>query len=58
MARFLMVFEYGQQFQKIKEAIEAHNTARCSIGPPKGVGDLNLETLSAPKDTQAGSSTT
>ncbi|XP_052200342.1 thioredoxin-like 2, chloroplastic [Diospyros lotus] len=46
------------KFQKIKEAIEAHNTARCSIGPPKGVGDLNLETLSAPKDTQAGSSTT
>ncbi|KAH7519193.1 thioredoxin-like 2, chloroplastic [Ziziphus jujuba] len=31
------------KFQKIKDAIETHNTARCSIGPPKGVGDLELE---------------
>ncbi|PSS01969.1 Thioredoxin-like [Actinidia chinensis var. chinensis] len=46
------------KFQKIKDAIQAHNTDRCSIGPPKGVGDLNLEALSAPKDSQAGSSTT
>ncbi|KAL3535627.1 hypothetical protein ACH5RR_004088 [Cinchona calisaya] len=45
------------KFQKIKDAIELHNTARCSIGPPKGVGDLNLETLSATKDKLAGSST-
>ncbi|KAG6582671.1 thioredoxin-like 2, chloroplastic [Cucurbita pepo subsp. pepo] len=30
------------KFQKIKDAIEMHNTARCSIGPPKGVGDLIL----------------
>ncbi|KAL3532605.1 hypothetical protein ACH5RR_006126 [Cinchona calisaya] len=44
------------KFQKIKDAIELHNTARCSIGPPKGVGDLNLESLSAPKDKLAGSS--
>ncbi|PON50449.1 Thioredoxin [Parasponia andersonii] len=36
------------KFQKIKDAIETHNTARCSIGPPKGVGDL-LPVL-APKD--------
>ncbi|KAJ0971367.1 hypothetical protein J5N97_019326 [Dioscorea zingiberensis] len=24
------------KFQKIKDAIETHNTARCSIGPPRG----------------------
>ncbi|KAF5748487.1 thioredoxin-like 2 chloroplastic [Tripterygium wilfordii] len=43
------------KFQKIKDAIATHNTARCSIGPPRGVGDLDLEALSAPKDkpTQA-----
>ncbi|XP_024017211.1 thioredoxin-like 2, chloroplastic isoform X2 [Morus notabilis] len=29
--------------KKLKDAIETHNTARCSIGPPKGVGDLPLE---------------
>ncbi|KAM7509662.1 hypothetical protein LguiA_020115 [Lonicera macranthoides] len=46
------------KFQKIKDAIQIHNTARCSIGPPKGVGDLNLEPLSssASKDKQAESS--
>ncbi|KAL7240039.1 hypothetical protein ACSBR2_005828 [Camellia fascicularis] len=37
------------KFKKIKDAIESHNTARCSIGPTKGVGDLNLEALSAPQ---------
>ncbi|XP_051113793.1 thioredoxin-like 2, chloroplastic [Andrographis paniculata] len=36
------------KFQKIKDAIEVHNTARCSIGPPKGIADLNLETLTTP----------
>ncbi|KAL5703549.1 hypothetical protein ACHQM5_022084 [Ranunculus cassubicifolius] len=30
------------KFQKIKDGIAKHNTARCSIGPPKGVGDLDL----------------
>ncbi|XP_008782549.1 thioredoxin-like 2, chloroplastic [Phoenix dactylifera] len=30
------------KFQKIKDAIATHNTARCSMGPPLGVGDLNL----------------
>ncbi|GKV14022.1 hypothetical protein SLEP1_g24957 [Rubroshorea leprosula] len=44
------------KFQKIKDAIEMHNTARCSIGPPKGVGDLNLEVLSSPVDKPAASS--
>ncbi|KAE9587897.1 hypothetical protein Lal_00003214 [Lupinus albus] len=38
------------KFQKIKDAIEAHNTARCSIGPPKGVGDLVLEPSCVTKD--------
>lgn len=33
------------KFQKIKDAIQMHNTARCSIGPPKGfgIGDLTLD---------------
>ncbi|KAL6210023.1 hypothetical protein ACLB2K_020961 [Fragaria x ananassa] len=31
-------------FQKIKDAIQLHNTTRCSIGSdPKGVGDTKLE---------------
>ncbi|ONH97799.1 hypothetical protein PRUPE_7G211300 [Prunus persica] len=38
------------KFQKLKDAIALHNTARCSIGPPKGVGDLILEPSSVPKD--------
>ena len=43
------------KFQKIKEAIETHNTARCSIGPPKGIGDLLLEpsNVPVPKDRPA-----
>ncbi|KVH93953.1 Thioredoxin [Cynara cardunculus var. scolymus] len=45
------------KFQKIKDAILMHNTDRCSIGPVKGVGDVNLETASAPKNKQAESST-
>ncbi|XP_022770157.1 thioredoxin-like 2, chloroplastic [Durio zibethinus] len=44
------------KFQKIKDAIEMHNTARCSIGPPKGVGDLKLESVSASIDKPTGSS--
>ncbi|CAA0834962.1 Thioredoxin-like 2-2- chloroplastic [Striga hermonthica] len=41
------------KFQKIKDAIELHNTARCSIGPPTGIGDLNLEgSSSQPKENQ------
>ncbi|KAD6795194.1 hypothetical protein E3N88_06090 [Mikania micrantha] len=43
------------KFQKIKDAIETHNTDRCSIGPNKGVGDVNLETVSAPKNKKAES---
>ncbi|KAL4194807.1 hypothetical protein AMTRI_Chr05g70300 [Amborella trichopoda] len=30
------------KFQRIKDAIVQHNTERCSIGPPLGIGDLNL----------------
>nr|GMD01799.1 thioredoxin-like 2, chloroplastic [Ipomoea batatas] len=44
------------KFQKIKDAIELHNTARCSIGPPRGLGDIKLETLLTAKDVPAGSS--
>ncbi|KAJ0029881.1 hypothetical protein Pint_13377 [Pistacia integerrima] len=43
------------KFQKIKDAIQQHNTARCSIGPAKGVGDLSLEAISSPIDKPAGS---
>ncbi|KAK4396930.1 Thioredoxin-like 2, chloroplastic [Sesamum angolense] len=46
------------KFQKIKDAIELHNTARCSIGPPRGIGDLALESLSPLKEKQAESSAT
>ncbi|CAN6441724.1 unnamed protein product [Victoria cruziana] len=30
------------KFQKIKDGIAVHNTSRCSIGPPAGVGDIQL----------------
>ncbi|KAK7272769.1 hypothetical protein RJT34_29592 [Clitoria ternatea] len=43
------------KFQKIKDAIETHNTARCSIGPPKGIGDLLAEASSVPQDRPAES---
>ncbi|KAL8498161.1 hypothetical protein ACS0TY_021482 [Phlomoides rotata] len=46
------------KFQKIKDAIILHNTARCSIGPPKGIGDLNLEGPSSPKEKLAEPSST
>ncbi|CAM0957420.1 unnamed protein product [Alopecurus aequalis] len=34
------------KFQKLKDAIAVHNTDRCSIGPPVGVGNV-LDTSSA-----------
>ncbi|TKY44509.1 Thioredoxin 2 [Spatholobus suberectus] len=43
------------KFQKIKDAIEIHNTARCSIGSPKGIEDLLAEPSSVPKDRPAES---
>lgn len=46
------------KFQRIKDAISTHNTARCSIGPPKGVGDLELldsSSTSQEKPTEANS---
>ncbi|XP_014496402.1 thioredoxin-like 2, chloroplastic [Vigna radiata var. radiata] len=43
------------KFQKIKDAIEIHNTARCSIGPPVSIGDLLAEPSSAAKDRPAES---
>lgn len=46
------------QFQKIKDAIEMHNTEHCSRSPPKGVGDLSLESVSAPVDKLSGSTET
>ncbi|KAJ4952534.1 hypothetical protein NE237_029366 [Protea cynaroides] len=41
------------KFQRIKDAIATHNTARCSIGPPKGIEALKLSETSPsvdPKD--------
>lgn len=49
---FLVFSQNNLQFQKIKDAIEMHNTDRCSIGPPKGVGDLSLESSSAAKPAE------
>ncbi|EYU28416.1 hypothetical protein ABFS82_12G121200 [Erythranthe guttata] len=46
------------KFQKIKDAIELHNTPRCSIGPPKGIGDVNLGSPSVPKEKLPESSGT
>ncbi|XP_030541796.1 thioredoxin-like 2, chloroplastic [Rhodamnia argentea] len=43
------------KFQKIKDAIEKHSTTRCSSGPLKGVGDLNIEIGSLLKDNPTGS---
>ncbi|KAK4342479.1 hypothetical protein RND71_038295 [Anisodus tanguticus] len=37
------------KFQKVKDTIQLHNTDRCSIGPPIGVGVLTLELLSGTK---------
>ncbi|GLT98665.1 hypothetical protein SLE2022_161600 [Rubroshorea leprosula] len=43
------------KFQKIKDAIKMHNTARCSICPTKGVEGINLEALSSLVDKPASS---
>ncbi|KAG0494238.1 hypothetical protein HPP92_005232 [Vanilla planifolia] len=41
------------KFQKLKDAIATHNTARCSIGPPVGVGELDLSDISSPQEKPA-----
>ncbi|KAM0932481.1 putative peptide-N(4)-(N-acetyl-beta-glucosaminyl)asparagine amidase [Dioscorea sansibarensis] len=41
------------KFQKIKDAIVTHNTDRCSIGPPQGVGDLDLLGTSSTQEKPA-----
>ncbi|XWS70005.1 hypothetical protein CRYUN_Cryun03dG0012000 [Craigia yunnanensis] len=41
------------KFQKIKDAIEMHSQPHCNFGPSKGVGDLNLESISAPIEKPA-----
>ncbi|XP_071716423.1 thioredoxin-like 2, chloroplastic [Rutidosis leptorrhynchoides] len=43
------------KFQKIKDAILRHNTDRCSIGPNKGVGELNIDTVPTQNNKQAES---
>ena len=44
------------QFQKLKDAIAIHNTARCSIGPPVGVGDVDLLDSASPREKPAEAS--
>ncbi|KAK3137299.1 hypothetical protein QOZ80_5BG0450530 [Eleusine coracana subsp. coracana] len=44
------------KFQKLKDAIAVHNTARCSIGPPTGVGDVNLLDSGSPQEKPAEAS--
>ncbi|XP_062180155.1 thioredoxin-like 2, chloroplastic [Phragmites australis] len=44
------------KFQKLKDAIAVHNTARCSIGPPVGVGDVNLLDSASPWEKPAEAS--
>jgi len=45
------------KFQKLKDAIALHNTARCSLGPPLGVGDIDLGSSSTTdKPAAAGTS--
>ncbi|KAG6533464.1 hypothetical protein ZIOFF_007335 [Zingiber officinale] len=41
------------KFQKIKDAIKLHNTDRCSIGPPVGVGDIDLYGATTPQEKPA-----
>ncbi|KAJ8766943.1 hypothetical protein K2173_011761 [Erythroxylum novogranatense] len=42
------------KFQKIKDAIEMHNSARCSIEPPRGIEELTLESIISSKDKSVG----
>lgn len=44
------------KFQKLKDAIAIHNTARCSIGPPVGVGDVDLLDSARPQEKPAEAS--
>ncbi|KAI3936234.1 hypothetical protein MKW98_026414 [Papaver atlanticum] len=46
------------KFQKLKDVIAKHNTARCSIGPPIGVGEITFleSSPSAPNDEAAEAS--
>ncbi|PAN17654.1 hypothetical protein PAHAL_3G146800 [Panicum hallii] len=44
------------KLQKLKDAIAIHNTARCSIGPPVGVGDVDLLDSASPQEKPAEAS--
>ncbi|XP_062230987.1 thioredoxin-like 2, chloroplastic [Phragmites australis] len=44
------------KFQKLKDAIAVHNTARCSIGPPAGIGDVDLLDSASPQEKPAEAS--
>ncbi|KAL6624547.1 hypothetical protein ACP70R_031868 [Stipagrostis hirtigluma subsp. patula] len=44
------------KFQKLKDAIAVHNTARCSIGPPVGVGEVDLLDSASPQEKPAEAS--
>ncbi|XP_066366758.1 thioredoxin-like 2, chloroplastic isoform X1 [Miscanthus floridulus] len=44
------------KIQKLKDAVAMHNTARCSIGPPVGVGDVELLDSGSPQEKPAEAS--
>ncbi|KAL6864906.1 hypothetical protein ACP4OV_016057 [Aristida adscensionis] len=44
------------KFQKLKDAIAIHGTARCSIGPPVGVGNVDLLDSASPQEKPAEAS--
>ncbi|CAL5096690.1 unnamed protein product [Urochloa decumbens] len=44
------------RFQKLKDAIAIHNTDRCSIGPPVGVGNVDLLGSASPQEKPAEAS--
>ncbi|CAL4895313.1 unnamed protein product [Urochloa decumbens] len=44
------------KFQKLKDAIAIHNTDRCSIGPPVGVGNVDLLGSASPQEKPAEAS--
>eukprot|EP00246_Nothoceros_aenigmaticus_P018595 TRINITY_DN9799_c0_g1_i1.p1 TRINITY_DN9799_c0_g1~~TRINITY_DN9799_c0_g1_i1.p1 ORF type:complete len:267 (-),score=27.36 TRINITY_DN9799_c0_g1_i1:201-1001(-) len=45
------------KLQKLKDAIATHNTDRCSIGPPRGVKDIDFSTTVSTSDQPAAAGT-
>ena len=45
------------QIKKFKDALEKHKTPRCSLGPPRGLGDDEILALSKNKSLSFNMST-